>query len=225
MNYRLTPLSQLGTNSIKNYLVSPPQVQRQTRHSKRNSTGIIDLSEDIALEPSKPCTTSAREQDDEFIPTVTTTSDSGSESSESDVAPPRKAIRNNRGTLEESSDDESDDLVSGITDPQKSFLRHLIDRLLREYDEDSEHFATPVDAIAEDIPTYHTVIERAMDLRTLRENLDTEVYSAVEDFEADFNLIIENSIRFNGLRHKVSQAGLRLLSVFNASMASLPGRH
>lgn len=64
-----------------------------------------------------------------------------------------------------------------------------------------------------------------MDLRTLKENLVKGIYPGVEDFEADFNLIIENSIRFNGLTHEVSQSGLRLLNAFNALMASLPGRN
>lgn len=112
-----------------------------------------------------------------------------------------------------------------MTRARKVFLRHLVDRLLRENDKDSEPFAKPVDAIAEDVPTYHTVIKRPMDLRTLKENLGKRFYSAVEDFEADFNLMIENSIRFNGLTDEVSQGGLRLLNAFNALMVSLPGRN
>ena len=96
-----------------------------------------------------------------------------------------------------------------MTRTRKFFFRHLVYRLLKE--NYAEPFANPVDAVAQDIPTYHRVIKRAMDLRTLKENLDKDLYSTVEDFEAGFNLIIENSVQFNALAHKVSQVGLRLL--------------
>ena len=153
--------------------------------------------------------------------------DSDSDASESDSAPPRKQRSRQMETIrvERSSDKESGTPVLDMTRARKVFLRHLVDRLLRENGEDSEPFAKPVDAIAEDVPTYHTVINRPMDLRTLKENLGKSFYSAVEDFEADFSLMIENSIRFNGLTNEVSQGGLRLLNAFNALMASLPGRN
>lgn len=109
-----------------------------------------------------------------------------------------------------------------MTRTRKIFLRRLIDRLLRESDEDSEPFAEPVDAVAEEVPNYYAVIKRPMDLRTLRENLGKGIYSTVESFEAAFYLIIENSILFNGLGHKVSQGGLRLLKAFRVLIASLP---
>lgn len=111
-----------------------------------------------------------------------------------------------------------------MTLTRRSFALQVVSRLLREYDEDSEPFAEPVDAVAENVPTYHTVIRRAMDLRTLKDNLNKGVYSTVADFEADFVLIIENSILFNGLAHEVSQGGIRLFNAFNALMASVPGR-
>ena len=126
--------------------------------------------------------------------------------------------------LEDLSDRESEDPLTNMTHNRKSFLRKLIDRLLKENKEDAEPFAKPVDAVAEDLPTYHQEIERPMDLRTLNKNLGDGFYTTVEDFEKDFNLMIENSIRFNKLMHEVSQRGLRLLNAFNVSMASMPGR-
>lgn len=46
----------------------------------------------------------------------------------------------------------------------------------------------------------------------------------LEDFEADFNLMLQNSISFNGPMHEISKRGLRLLTAFDALMASLIGR-
>lgn len=51
-----------------------------------------------------------------------------------------------------------------------------------------------------------------MDLRTLKANLGKWVYSTVEDFEADFDLMIQNSICLNGPMHEISKGGLRLLN-------------
>lgn len=99
----------------------------------------------------------------------------------------------------------------------------LFNRLVEENEEDSEPFAEPVDPVAENVPDYHQVIKRPMDLRTLKENLGKGLYTTVKDFESDFELMIENSIRFNGLTHSVSQGGLRLFEAFKVLMASSRG--
>ncbi len=195
------------------------------RKSGRRSKAKFHRSEDYDSEPSGSGTPIARKRRIKSRRKIATPSDSSSDSSDSDIAPPEKqrSKRRERIRLEDSSDGESEAPVSDVIHARKDPLRHLIDRLIRENDEDSKPFTKPVDAIAEDVPTYHRVIKRPMDLYTLKENLGKGLFSAVKDFEADFNLIIENSIRFSGLMHEVSQRGLRLLHAFNALMASLPG--
>lgn len=152
--------------------------------------------------------------------------DSDLDSSKPDIAPSRKPRTKwrERIRLVNSSDEESETPFSDMTQTRKVLLQQLVDRLIEENGEDSKPYAEPVDAVAEDLPTYHTVIERAMDLRTLKENLGRGRYSAVDNFKAYFHLMIENSIRFNGLTHEVSQSGRRLLIAFRVLMASLPGR-
>lgn len=227
MNYFESSLSRSSTSITEDHSTSSSPVRRPKRKPQRKPKGNFYRSKDSDTEPSGPDTLLARKRRSSLRTKVATKSDSGSDRLESDIAPPRKqrSKRRERTRLEDSSDREPETPVSDITNSRKVFLLHLIDRLLRENDEDSEPFAKPVDAVEEEIPTYHIVIKRAMDLRTLQENLGKGVYSAVEDFEADFNLIIENSIRFNGLTHEVSQSGLRLLNAFNALMALLPGRN
>ncbi|CAD6581277.1 MAG: hypothetical protein ASARMPRED_000568 [Alectoria sarmentosa] len=227
VNYLESSLSRSSTSITEDHSTSSSPVRRPKRKPQRKSKGNFYISKDSDTEPSGPDTLLVRKRRSSLRTKVATKSDSGSDRLESDIAPPRKqrSKRRERTRLEDSSEREPETPVSDITSTRKIFLLHLIDRLLRENDEDSEPFAKPVDAVEEEIPTYHKVIKRAMDLRTLKENLGKGVYSAVEDFEADFNLIIENSIRFNGLTHEVSQSGLRLLNVFNALMALLPGRN
>lgn len=185
------------------------------------------MSEESESEPSGSDIPLARKRKSKMRPKVAIKSDSGSNPLESDIVSPRKQRPNRRESirLEHLDDRESETPVTYITRTRKLFLRRILYRLSNENEDDSEPFAEPVDIVTEDVPTYHTVIKRPMDLHTLNENLGKGSYSAVEDFEADFNLIIENSIRFNGLRHEVSQGGLRLLNAFNKLMASLPSRN
>ena len=107
------------------------------------------------------------------------------------------------------------------THMRKIFLQRLLNRLARENAEYCEPFAKPVDAVAEGIPTYHTVIKRPMDLRTLRKNLRQEIYGTVDEFESDFHLMAENTILLNGRRHGVAQCGLHMQHAFRALTASL----
>ena len=226
MSYLESNLSRIGTTTSEDHSASSSPVRRPRRKNKRKYKGRVHISEDSDTESSESVIPLVRKRITSLRSKVATTSDSGLDALDSCVVAPRKQRSEGRDgiRLEDLSDRESETPVTDMTYHRKVFLRHLIDRLSKEHDEDSEPFAKPVDAVAEDVPDYHEVIERGMDLRTLNENLGKGFYKTVENFEADFNLMIENSIRFNGLTHEVSQGGLRLLSAFNVSMASLPGR-
>ena len=59
-----------------------------------------------------------------------------------------------------------------------------------------------MDPIALGNPMYFDIIPRkdARDLSTLKQKLDADKYDSVDAFEADLDLMIDNAIRFNGLR-------------------------
>ena len=210
--------SRTGTDSTGRRSGSSPPVRRPEKNSKQK------LKEKPAREPKgrihilgdgDPAPLGS------YIPptrrsTIANTGESNLESLESGLAPSTKRILKRREVIrfEDSSDRNSETPLLDMTRTRKIFFRHLVYRLLKE--NYAEPFANPVDAVAQDIPTYHRVIKRAMNVRTLKDNLDKDLYSTVENFEADFNLVIENSVQFNGLADKVSQAGLRLLHVFDA---------
>lgn len=220
-------LSQSSADSIEDCSTSSSPTRRPKKKIKRKSKAIIEMSEESESEPSESDIPLTRKRKSRMRPKVAIKSESGSNLLESDIASPRKQRPKRRESirLEGLDDRDSETPVTYITHTGKVFLRHILDRLSDENKEDSEPFAKPVDIVTENVPTYHTVIKRPMDLHTLKENLGKGSYSAVEDFEADFNLIIDNSIRFNGPRHEVSQGGLRLLNAFNKLMASLPNRN
>lgn len=226
MNYLEQNSLRSDTNTIEDHSASSSPVRRPKRKTKWKSKGTVQISEESIPDSSGSDIALVRKRRSKPQPKVATTSDSDLDSLESCIVASRKKRSKGRAgmRLEDLSDRESENPSTNMTSNHKGFLRKLINRLLKENKEDSEPFAKPVDAVAEGLPTYHEKIERAMDLRTLNENLGKGFYTTVEDFEKDFNLMIENSIRFNGLMHDVSQGGLRLSNAFNVSMASLPGR-
>jgi bromodomain-containing factor 1 len=83
-------------------------------------------------------------------------------------------------------------------------------------------FLKPVDPVALNIPTYPDIIKKPMDLGTLEEKLKKNEYATASDFMADFNLIIDNCITFNGAAHSVSQTALNLRAYFNKNISLMP---
>jgi bromodomain-containing factor 1 len=58
-------------------------------------------------------------------------------------------------------------------------------------------FYYPVDPVALNIPTYHSVVKKPMDLSTVQNKLKTGQYENAKDFETDVRLIFKNCFRFN----------------------------
>lgn len=184
-----------STESSGDLSSSSPQLRKVNRQAQRILNGAFNVSSGDGSPSLELDTPSAKRR------RCGTSGDGGLDPSESNIPSKRRSKR-----------------------AENLSLRRLVDRLLRENPEDSKPFAEPVNAVAEGIPDYHTVIKRAMDLRTLKANVGKEVYSTVKDFEADFYLMIQNSISYNGPTHEISERGLRLLTAFDALMVSLRGR-
>lgn len=85
----------------------------------------------------------------------------------------------------------------------------------------AEAFREPVDPIALNIPSYHSVITRPMDLGTVREKLRTNQYITVFDFAEDVRLIFENAKRFNPPGHPVHLNADSLLKDFERRLSEL----
>ncbi|KAL1297926.1 hypothetical protein AAFC00_006439 [Neodothiora populina] len=83
-------------------------------------------------------------------------------------------------------------------------------------------FTKPVDPVAQNIPHYTTIITQPMDLGTMERKLKADVYSSVDDFVADFELMITNCITFNGPQHPVAVAGQNLRAYFLKQMETVP---
>ncbi|KAI9223658.1 hypothetical protein BC828DRAFT_375383 [Blastocladiella britannica] len=63
---------------------------------------------------------------------------------------------------------------------------------------DAEPFKDPVDPIRLNIPDYPLIVKNPMDLSTISDKLSRRVYATVEELDHDFQLMVDNCIRYNG---------------------------
>ncbi|EHY60693.1 transcription initiation at TATA-containing promoter protein [Exophiala dermatitidis] len=117
--------------------------------------------------------------------------------------------------------------VNGITDgddtvtpARLAHMKKVISNLKKS--NASAAFRLPVDPVALNIPTYFEVIKHPMDLGTIDQRLKRNEYTSVAAFISDFELIVDNCVKFNGPDHGVTQAARKMQSSFNSQMRNLP---
>ncbi|KAJ5720771.1 uncharacterized protein N7483_008705 [Penicillium malachiteum] len=109
---------------------------------------------------------------------------------------------------------------SGITKMQHKFLTKCVSSLKRMHD--SRFYREPVDPIKLNIPNYLQIITQPMDMSTIERKLKANDYSSSQAFIDDFNLMVQNSLTFNGPDHLVAQEGQKLKVIFDKQMINLP---
>lgn len=113
------------------------------------------------------------------------------------------------------------DKKPGMTKMQHKFLVKGIQSLKRM--QHARFYREPVDPIKLNIPQYHQVITQPMDLGTIEKKLKNNEYPTPQGYIDDFNLMVQNSVTFNGPDHIVAQEALSLKSTFDKQMLKLPG--
>lgn len=81
--------------------------------------------------------------------------------------------------------------------------------------QNNQWFMEPVDPVALNIPTYHSIVKQPMDLGTMNDKLQRGEYETAKDFKSDFNLIVKNCVKFNGEDHAVTNAAKELEKIFD----------
>lgn len=94
----------------------------------------------------------------------------------------------------------------GTLCPFNLFLHRLLD-MVKALDV-SEVFTEPVDQ--NEVPDYGDIVKHPMDLQTMSEKIDDMKYLTVDDFEADFKLMISNCLAYNSKDTMFYRAGIRL---------------
>ncbi|KAJ5701890.1 transcription regulator BDF1 [Penicillium malachiteum] len=109
---------------------------------------------------------------------------------------------------------------SGVTKLQHKFLTKCVSSLKRMHD--SRFYREPVDPVKLNIPNYLHVITHPMDISTIERKLKANDYSSPQALINDFNLMVQNSLTFNGPDHLVAQEGQKLKVIFDKQMINLP---
>ncbi|KIW58952.1 hypothetical protein PV05_03442 [Exophiala xenobiotica] len=86
----------------------------------------------------------------------------------------------------------------------------------------SAPFRQPVDHVALNIPSYPDIVKQPMDLGTIDSRLKQNKYTSVSAFISDFNLIVDNCVKFNGPEHGITQQARKMESSFKSQMKNLP---
>lgn len=95
----------------------------------------------------------------------------------------------------------------------RSPLAKLLDHLLKALEKRDPHqfFAWPVtDDIA---PGYSAIISKPMDFSTMRQKIDDNEYTTLNEFSDDFKLMCENAIKYNHPETVYHKASKRLLQL------------
>ena len=78
----------------------------------------------------------------------------------------------------------------------------------------SEPFLQPVDPVSLNIPNYHKLIKKPMDVSTIDKKLAAGQYENAKEFEADVRLMFQNCYKFNPPTHPVHGMGKEYEKVF-----------
>ena len=97
------------------------------------------------------------------------------------------------------------------------FCQEVIDRMRKpRYQSIGWPFHNPVDPVALNIPTYHKIIKKPMDLSTVESKLRGGQYENAKEFESDIRLMFQNCYKFNPAGDNVHTMGKTFEGVFDA---------
>uniref|UniRef100_A0A182J0C7 Transcription initiation factor TFIID subunit 1 n=1 Tax=Anopheles atroparvus TaxID=41427 RepID=A0A182J0C7_ANOAO len=96
------------------------------------------------------------------------------------------------------------------TDPVVVFSS-VLEQILNELRDmpDVQPFMFPVNA--KQVVDYHRIVQRPMDLQTIREHIRQKKYQTRDEFLVDVNQIVENSSLYNGAKSSLTVAAQRML--------------
>ncbi|XP_052869820.1 transcription initiation factor TFIID subunit 1 [Anopheles cruzii] len=96
------------------------------------------------------------------------------------------------------------------TDPVVVFSS-VLEQILNELRDmpDVQPFMFPVNA--KQVVDYHRIVQRPMDLQTIREHIRQKKYQTRDEFLADVNQIVENSALYNGAKSSLTVAAQRMV--------------
>ncbi|MCJ1274788.1 hypothetical protein MMC21_002586 [Puttea exsequens] len=100
------------------------------------------------------------------------------------------------------------------------FCDHVLKELEKpKYTTLSGPFMQPVDPVALNIPSYHSIIKKPIDFGTMRSKLNGGEYENAKEFEADARLVFQNCYKFNKPGEPVNVMGHNFEEIFDSEWA------
>ena len=84
-----------------------------------------------------------------------------------------------------------------------------------KYIQVSGPFQQPVDPVSLNIPNYHKIIKKPIDVSTIEKKLNAGQYENAKEFEADVRLMFSNCYKFNPPDHPVHKMGKEYEKIFD----------
>ena len=104
--------------------------------------------------------------------------------------------------------------------PELKFCDEVITELKKaKYNDFTHPFMFPVDPVALNIPHYHKIVKKPMDIQTMGLKLKDGEYSNAKEFEKDIDLIVKNCRTFNGENSSYTELAVKLEALFKQEWA------
>lgn len=111
----------------------------------------------------------------------------------------------------------------GRMSERMKYCQSILKELMHKKNSDvAYYFYYPVNAELLGLKDYHDIIKNPMDLSTIKKRMDNREYRKPDQFEADFRLMLLNSVRYNAPDHDVNKCGRKLQEIFDQKYARLP---
>ncbi|KAK6535281.1 hypothetical protein TWF694_001749 [Orbilia ellipsospora] len=87
---------------------------------------------------------------------------------------------------------------------------------------DAAPYLNPVDPVKLALPTYLEIVKQPISIQEIEKKLVANEYHNPEEVKSDFDLMVQNSILFNGHEHTVTQSGKHILAKFLSTLEKMP---
>ncbi|GEQ67532.1 hypothetical protein JCM33374_g1197 [Metschnikowia sp. JCM 33374] len=103
---------------------------------------------------------------------------------------------------------------------QNKFVLNTIKAIKRL--KDAGPFLHPVDVVKLNVPLYYNYIKRPMDLGTIERKATVNAYEDPSQVVEDFNLMVDNCVKFNGEASGISRMAKNIQAQFEKHMLNIP---
>ncbi|XP_062517053.1 transcription initiation factor TFIID subunit 1-like isoform X2 [Corticium candelabrum] len=92
-------------------------------------------------------------------------------------------------------------------------LSGILENILNQLKALPESYPFHMAVSAKLVPDYYNIVLRPMDLQRIRDNIRERIYHSRAEFQEHVQLIVSNSVLYNGLNHRLTEIAQQMLNV------------